>query len=154
MENIVAAMPKSCLAQARFRQILKEEIKTKISKVAELMKNIVGNEDKIGEVKRKLKKKEQNPQQVLNSQDQKLDNKDEILKVYARYKELFKIRSVENMEEEEMDGKNLQEGNNNRTKRRPGYNNNSRNKESNQENEKKAGAKNNWKAEQIKEGGD
>ena len=69
------------------------------------MKNIVDNEGKIGEVKRKLKKKEQNPQQVLNSQDQKLDNKDEILKVYARYKELFKIRSVENMEEEEMDGK-------------------------------------------------
>ena len=56
MENIVAAMPKSCLAQARFRQILKEETEIKISKVAELMKNIVDNEGKIGDVKRKLKK--------------------------------------------------------------------------------------------------
>ena len=53
------------------------------------------------ELKRKLKKKEQDPHQILNSQGQKLEKKDEILKVYARYyKVLLKIRPAENMEEE------------------------------------------------------
>ena len=58
------------------------------------------------EVKRKLKKKEQNPHQILNSQGQKLKNKDGILKEYARYyKELLKIRPAENMEEDKIQKK-------------------------------------------------
>ena len=59
---------------------LKESRATKISKVAESIKNNVDNGGKIWEVKRKLKKKEQNPHQILNSQGQKLENKDEISK--------------------------------------------------------------------------
>ena len=83
---------------------LKESRATKISKVAELIKNNVDNGGKIWEVKRKLKKKEQNPHQILNSQGQKLENRDEILKEYARYyKELLKVRPAENMEEEEIE---------------------------------------------------
>ena len=64
---------------------LKERRAAKISKVAESIKNNVDNGDKIWKVKRKLKKKEQNPHQILNSHGQKLENKDEILKEYARY---------------------------------------------------------------------
>ena len=51
---------------------LKESRAAKILKVAELIKNNVDNEGKIWKVKRKLKKKEQNPHQILNSQSQKL----------------------------------------------------------------------------------
>ena len=83
---------------------LKESRAAKISKVAESIKNNVDNGGKIWEVKRKLKKKEQNPHQILNSQGQKLENRDEILKEYARYyKELLKVRPAENMEEEEIE---------------------------------------------------
>ena len=50
--------------------------------------------------------KEQNPYQIVNSQSQKLENKDEILKVYARYyEELLKIRPQENVEEEAIERK-------------------------------------------------
>ena len=38
-------------------------------------------------------KKEQTPHQILNSQGQKLENKDEILKEYARY---YKVYTFEN----------------------------------------------------------
>ena len=73
---------------------LKESRTSEISKVAESIKNNVDNEGKIWEVKRKLKKKEQNPHQILNSQGQKIENKDEILKEYARYyKELLKNKT-------------------------------------------------------------
>ena len=51
---------------------LKESRAAKILKVAELIKNSVDNEGKIWKVKRKLKKKEQNPHHILNSQSQKL----------------------------------------------------------------------------------
>ena len=45
----------------------------------------------------------QNSHQILNSQDQKLENKDKILTEYARhYKELLKIRAAQNKEEEEI----------------------------------------------------
>ena len=92
---------------------LKESRAAKILKVAELIKNNVDNEGKIWKVKRKLKKKEQNPHHILNSQSQKLQNRDEILKGYARYyKELFKVTPAENMEEEEIEqivGKKFQE---------------------------------------------
>ena len=64
---------------------LKERRAAKILKFAESIKNNVGNGDKIWKVKRKLKKKEQNLHQILNSHGQKLENKDEILKEYARY---------------------------------------------------------------------
>ena len=48
--------------------------------------------------------KEQNPHHILNSQGQKLENKDEILKLYARYyKKPLKSRPAENMEEEEIE---------------------------------------------------
>ena len=87
--------------------------------------------------KKKLKKKEQNPHQTLNGQGQKLENKDEILKEYARYyQELLKIRTAEKMQEEEIEqivDKKFQEviaGKRNR----PRNNNNNRNKESNQGN--------------------
>ena len=92
---------------------LKESRAAKILKVAELIKNNVDNEGKIWKVKRKLKKKEQNPHHILNSQSQKLQNRDEILKGYARYyKELLKVTPAENMEEEEIEqivGKKFQE---------------------------------------------
>ena len=55
---------------------LKESRATEISKVAESIKNNVDNAGKTWEVKRKLKKKEQNPHQILYSQGQKLQNKD------------------------------------------------------------------------------
>lgn len=48
-----------------------------------------------------LKKKEQNPHQILHTQGSKLENKDKLLKVYVRYyKELLILRPAENMEEE------------------------------------------------------
>ena len=56
---------------------LKESRAAKISKFAQIIKN-GDNGGKIWEVKRKLKKKKQNPQQILNSQGQKLENRDEI----------------------------------------------------------------------------
>ena len=83
---------------------VKESTAAKISKVAELIKNNVDNGGKIWEVKRKLKKKEQNLHHILNSEGQKLEleNRDEMLKEYARYyKELLKVRPAENMEEKE-----------------------------------------------------
>ena len=57
-----------------------DEVEKTKSKVAESIKNNVNNRGKIQKIKRKLKKKEQNSHQVLNSQDQKLETKDEILK--------------------------------------------------------------------------
>ena len=64
---------------------LNESGAAKISKVAELIKNNVDNGDKIWEVKKKLKMKEQNLHQILNSQGQKLQKRDEIWIEYARY---------------------------------------------------------------------
>ena len=82
---------------------LKESRTGKISKFAE-SKNNADNAGKMWELKRKLKKKVQNLHQILNSQGQKLQNKDEILKEYARYyRELLKVRPAENMEEEEVE---------------------------------------------------
>ena len=114
------------------------------------------NGGKRWEVKRKLEKKEQNPHQILNSQGQKLENRDEILKEYARYKELLKVRPAENLEEEEIEqivDKKLQdivaEGKIDReittkTEIR---------KAIKVMKNKKAGDKNNWKEEWIKEEG-
>ena len=82
---------------------LKESRATKILKVAESIKNNVDNGGIIWEVKRKLKKTEQNLHQILNSKGQKLENKDEILKQYARYKKLLKIRPTEKVQEEEIE---------------------------------------------------
>ena len=80
---------------------LKESRAVNISNVSESIKNNVDNGGKTWEVKRKLKKKEQNQHQIINSQGEKLENKDEILKEYARYyKELLKINPAENMEHE------------------------------------------------------
>ena len=57
----------------------------------------------------KLKKKEQNPHQILNSQGQKLENRDEMSKEYARYyKKFLKVRPAKNMEEEEIEQINNQ----------------------------------------------
>ena len=133
---------------------LKESRAAKISKVAESIKNNVDNGGKIWEVKRKLIKNEQNPHQILNSQGQKLENVDGILKEYARYyKELLKVRPADNMEEEEMEQivdrkfqEIIAEGKIYREiitktgirKAIKGMKN------------KKAGAKNNWKTEWIK----
>ena len=55
---------------------LKESKATEISKVTESIKNNVDNGGKTWEAKRKLKKKEQNPHQILHSQGQKLEKKD------------------------------------------------------------------------------
>ena len=53
-----------------------------------------------------LKKKDQNPHQILNNKGQKLENKDEILKEYARYyKELLEIIPSENIVQEEIERK-------------------------------------------------
>ena len=48
--------------------------------------------------------KKKNPLQILNTQDQNLKNKDQILTVYGRhYKDLLVKRRAENMEEEEFE---------------------------------------------------
>ena len=63
---------------------------TKITKIAESIKNNEENWGKNrgkggGEIKRKLKKRGQNSYQRLTIKCQKLENKDEILKKYAKY---------------------------------------------------------------------
>ena len=81
-------------------------------------------------------KKEQTPHQILNSQGQKLENKDEILKEYARY---YKVYTFENKISWEYEGRrNRTNGwqDISRRETRSGNDNNNRNKESNQENEK------------------
>ena len=60
---------------------LKESTVVKISKAAGSIKNNVENGCKIWEIKRKLKKKEQNPHRILNSHCQELENKDKTLRV-------------------------------------------------------------------------
>ena len=137
---------------------LQESRATQISKVTEPIKNNAENGGKIWVAKRKLKKKEQNPHQILTSQGQKLENKDKIFKEYAKYyKALLKIRLAENMEEEKIEqtvDKKFQEiiagGKSDRgiiitTEKKIGNQGNQK--------RKKAGDKNNWKAEWIKEGG-
>ena len=54
-------------------------------------------------MRRKKETSHQNPHQILNSQGQKLENKNKILREHARYyKELLKIRAAQNKEEEEI----------------------------------------------------
>ena len=57
---------------------------TKITKIAESIKSNEGGGGG-GEIKRNLKKRGQNSYQRLTIKCQKLENKDEILKKYAKY---------------------------------------------------------------------
>ena len=59
---------------------------------------------KNGRSKGNLKRKNKNSHQILNSQGKKLENRDEILKYYAKYyKEPLKIRPAESMDVEEIE---------------------------------------------------
>ena len=106
--------------------------------------------------KKKLKKKEQNPHQMLTSQARNR-NKDEILKKYERHNKLLKRRPAENMEEKEIEQmvhkifqEIIAEG---KADREIIAKSELRNAIKGMKN-KKAGDKNNWKAEWIKEGGE
>ena len=58
------------------------------------------------ETRKSKKKKKKKPHQIINSQGQKLENKDGILKEFARYyKEFFKKRPAKNMEKEVIEQK-------------------------------------------------
>ena len=74
---------------------IKEIRSTKISRIA--IKDNVDNGGNIWKVKEKLekvKKKKKKPQQKINSQGQELENKDGILKEFARYyKEFLKKKT-------------------------------------------------------------
>ena len=98
-----------------------------------------------------------NPHQILNSKGQKLENRDEILKEYARYyKELLKVRPSENTKEEQIEqtvDKKFQEIIAERKIDRKIMRKTEIRKAIKGMNNKKAGDKNSWKAEWIKEGG-
>ena len=73
---------------------IKEIRSTKISRIA--IKDNVDNGGNIWKVKEKLEKvkKKKKPQKIINSQGQELENKDGILKEFARYyKEFLKKKT-------------------------------------------------------------
>ena len=82
----------------------KESRGNQIKRIAESIINNVDNGRKIWEVKRKVKRKDQTPHFIINTEGRKIENKEEILKEYQKYyKSLLQTRPPENLQQEKIE---------------------------------------------------
>ena len=83
---------------------IKESRGNQIKRIAESISNNVDNGRKIWEVKRKVKRKDETPHFIINSEGRKIENSEEILKEYQKYyKSLLQTRPPENLQEEKLE---------------------------------------------------
>ena len=137
----------------------KESRGNQIKRIAESIINNVDNGRKIWEVKRKVKRKDQTPHFIINTEGRKIENKEEILKEYQKYyKSLLQTRPPENLQQEK-----IEQDVNIEFKKIVDDEHNVERKTITQLDVKKAvlkmknkksGDRSRWKAEWLKEGGD
>ena len=76
---------------------IKESRGNQIKQIAESISNNIDNGREIWEVKRKVKRKDEAPHFIINSEGRKIENGEEILKEYQKYYErLLETRPPEN----------------------------------------------------------
>ena len=79
---------------------IKESRGNQIKQIAESISNNIDNGREIWEVKRKVKRKDEAPHFIINSEGRKIENGEEILKEYQKYYErLLETRPPENLQE-------------------------------------------------------
>ena len=80
---------------------IKEGKGNQIKGIGESMSTNIDNGRKIWEVKQKVKRKDETPHFIINSERRKIENKEEILEEYQSYYEnLPQTRPPENLQEE------------------------------------------------------
>ena len=83
---------------------IKERRGNQIKQIAESISNNIDKGRKIWEVKRKVKRKDETPHFIINSEGRKIENSEEILKEYQKYyKSLLQTRPPENLQEEKIE---------------------------------------------------
>ena len=79
---------------------IKESRGNQIKQIAESISNNIDNGREIWEVKRKMKRKDEAPHFIINSEGRKIENGEEILKEYQKYYErLLETRPPENLQD-------------------------------------------------------
>ena len=82
---------------------IKESRDNQIKQIAESISNNIDNSRKIWEVTWKVKRKDETPHFIINSEGRKTENSEEILKEYQKYYEhLLQTRPPENLQEEKI----------------------------------------------------
>ena len=82
---------------------LKESRGNRIKQIAESISKSIDRGKKIWEAKRKLKRKDETPHFIINSEGRKIESSEEIWKEYQKYYEgLPQIRPPENLQKEKI----------------------------------------------------
>ena len=80
---------------------IKEGRGNRIKQIAESINNNIDNGRKICAVERKVKRKDETPNYIINSEGRKIENKEQILKEYQKYyQSLLQARPPKNLQEE------------------------------------------------------
>ena len=80
---------------------IKEGRGNRIKQIAESINNNIDNGRKICAVDRKVKRKYETPNYIINSEGRKIENKEQILKEYQKYyQSLLQARPPKNLQEE------------------------------------------------------
>ena len=86
------------LLKERITDKIKEGRDNRIKRIGESISNNSDNGRKIWEVKQRVKRKDETPHCIINSDGRKVENKEEILKEYQKYYEsLLQTRPPENL---------------------------------------------------------
>ena len=89
------------LLQEHITEIIKEGKGNRIKRIAESISNNIVNGRKIWEVKSKVKRKDETTHFIINSEERKIENKEELLKECQKYYEsLLQIRLRQNLQED------------------------------------------------------
>ena len=89
------------LLQEHITEKIKEDRGNRIKRIAESISNNIVNGRKIWEVKWKVKRKDETTHFIINSEERKIENKEELLKECQKYYEsLLQIRLRQNLQED------------------------------------------------------
>ena len=89
------------LLQEHITEKIKEDKGNRIKRIAESISNNIVNGRKIWEVKWKVKRKDETTHFIINSEERKIENKEELLKECQKYYEsLLQIRLRQNLQED------------------------------------------------------
>ena len=89
------------LLQEHITEKIKEDKGNRIKRIAESISNNIVNGRKIWEVKWKVKRKHETTHFIINSEERKIENKEELLKECQKYYEsLLPIRLRQNLQED------------------------------------------------------
>ena len=92
------------LLKKHIKDKIKESRGNQIKRIAESISNNIDNHKKIWEVKPKVKRKHETPYFIINSEGEKIESSEKILKEYQKYYEsLLQTRSPENLQEEKIE---------------------------------------------------